>query len=153
VSAQPSKIVSPKRSWSGSGHARHLVPAAVVTAAALVVLAGCGGSSKPAYCADRSALEDSVKAVPGMVTSGNISGLQTQATTIQTDATKLVDSAKSDFPTETTAIKTSVDTLQSAVKALPSSPSATEIAAVGISAAAAVSAVKNFTSATSSECG
>ena len=62
--------------------------------------------------------------------SGDISSLQSQLTTIQSDATALVNSAKSDFPSETSAIKSSVDTMSSAVKALPSSPSTSQIAAI-----------------------
>jgi hypothetical protein len=117
-----------------------------------VALAGCGGSSKPAYCSDRSALEDSVKGLDTAATSGGISGLQSQLTTIQSDATALVNSAKSDFPSETSAIKSSVDTLSSAVNALPSSPSTAQIATVATDAASVVSSVKGFTDATSSKC-
>ena len=64
----------------------------------------------------------------------------------------LVSSAKSDFPTETSAVKTSVDSLSSAVKALPSSPSATQIAAIGLDASNVVSSVKSFTDNSKSKC-
>ena len=135
-----------------AGRALTLVPAAMVVAVALVASAGCGGSSKPAYCSDRSALEDSVKGLTSAATSGGISGLQSQVTTIQSDATALVNSAKSDFPSETSAIKSSVDTLSSAVKALPPSPSTAQIATIATDAASVVSSVKSFTDATSSKC-
>jgi len=121
-------------------------------AAGLVGLAGCGGSSKPAYCSDRSSLESSVKGLTSLDASSGISGLKAQLNTIQSDATKLVSSAKSDFPSQTSAIKSSVAALQSAVKALPSHPSATELGTVATAAASVVSSVKSFTDATSSQC-
>lgn len=126
---------------------------AIAAALALVVMAGCGSSDKPAYCKDRSNLESAVKELPSLAKSGNLSGLQTQADTIKADAATLADSAKSDFPSETSAVTSAVDALESSVKALPSSPSATDIAGVAITAATAVSAVKNFTDATNSTCG
>ena len=119
---------------------------------ALMVAAGCGSSSKPAYCQDRTNLENSVKNLPSAASSSGLSGLQSQLTSIQTDATAAVDSAKSDFPSETSALKSSVDTLSSAVKALPSSPSTTQIAAIALDAKNVVTSVNAFSSATSSKC-
>jgi hypothetical protein len=129
------------------------VAAACLAAAGLVGLAGCGGSSKPAYCSDRSNLESSIKGLTSLNASSGISGLKTQLTTIQSDAAKLVSSAKGDFPSQTSAIKSSVAALQSAVKALPSHPSATQLGPVATAAASVVSSVKSFMDATSSNCG
>jgi len=128
------------------------VAAVCLAAAGLVALAGCGGSSKPAYCSDRSNLESSVKGLTNLNTSSGLSGLEAQVKTIQSDATKVVDSAKSDFPSQTSAVKSSVAALQSAVKALPSQPSASQLAPVATAAASVVSSVKSFTDATSSSC-
>ncbi len=133
------------------GRALARVPVAMVVAGALVALAGCG-SSKPAYCSDRTNLENAVKNLPSVASSSGISGLATQVTTIKNDATSLVSSAKSDFPTETSAVKSSVDTLQSAVKALPSSPSASQIAAIALDAGNVVNSVNSFVSASKSKC-
>jgi hypothetical protein len=137
---------------SGRARARHggrarvlLASAAAITAVALA--AGC--SSKPAYCTDRTNLENSVKGL----TSAGISGLKAQLTQIESDATALVNSAKSDFPNETSAISSSVGALKNSVTALPSSPSAAQVATVTKDAANVVSSVKNFTDATSSQCG
>jgi len=128
------------------------VAAVCLAAAGLVALAGCGGSSKPAYCSDRSNLESSVKGLTNLNTSSGLSGLEAQVKTIQSDATKAVDSAKSDFPSQTSAVKSSVAALQSAIKALPSQPSASQLAPVATAAASVVSSVKSFTDATSSSC-
>ncbi len=124
---------------------------ALAVAAGVVALAGCG-SSKPAYCADRTSLENSVKGLTSLNVSSGISGLKSQVATIQSDATALVSSAKSDFPTQTSAITSSVDALKSSVAGLSSSPSAAQIATVTKDAASVVSSVKSFTDATSSQC-
>jgi hypothetical protein len=134
-----------------AGRARARVSVAMVVAGALVVVAGCG-SSKPAYCTDRSNLENSVKGLTSLSSSSGVSGLQTQLTKIESDATSLVSTAKSDFPTETSAVKSSADALQTAVKALPSSPSAPQIAAIAADAASVVNSVNSFVSASKSKC-
>ena len=135
-----------------AGRAWILRPVALVAAVALLAVAGCGGSSKPSYCSDRSNLESSVKGLTSAATSGDVSALKSQVTTIKSDATSLVSSAKSDFPTQTSAITSSVDTLDNAVKTLPSSPSAAQVATVGSAAANVVNSVKSFSDATSSKC-
>ena len=129
-----------------------LLNGASVAVVVAVALAGCGGSSKPAYCSDRTDLQNSVKDLPSVTSSNGVSGLTSQITTIKSDATAVVNSAKGDFPTETSAVKSSVDTLETAVKALPSSPSSTQIAAVAADAASVVSSVKSFTDASKSKC-
>jgi hypothetical protein len=146
--------ISPERSRDAAGRAWVPVPVAMLAAVALVALvalAGCG-SSKPAYCSDRTNLENSVKNLPSSVSSSGISGLTSQLTTIKSDATTLVSAAKSDFPTQTSAVKSSVDTLVSAVKALPSSPSATQIATIAADASSVVNSVHSFTDASKSKC-
>jgi hypothetical protein len=142
---------SRERSRHRAGHAWVRVPVAIVAFVALIALEGCG-SSKPAYCSARTNLENSVKNLPSSVSSSGISALPSELTTIKSDATTLVNDAKSDFPTQTSAVKSSVDTLVSAVKALPSSPSATQIAAIGLDASNVVSSVKSFTDASKSKC-
>ena len=127
------------------------VPVAMVGVVALIGLAGCG-SSKPAYCSDRTTLENAVKNLPSVTSSGGISGLQSQLAKIESDATSLVNAAKSDFPTQTSAVKTSVDALKTAVKALPSSPSASQLAAIALDATNVVSSVKNFVDTSKSKC-
>ena len=133
----------------GGSWARGLV--ALVAAIGMVSFAGCG-SSKPAYCADRTSLQDSVKGLTSLNASSGVSGLQSQLTKIQSDATKVASSAKSDFPSQTSAIKTSVDALQSTAKALPSNPTAAQLATVAHQAANVMASVKSFTDATNSQC-
>ena len=118
------------------------------------MLVGCS-SSKPAYCTDRTNLQNSVKGLSSidLTSSGGISSLTSQVKTIASDADALVSSAKSDFPDQTSAISASVDALKSSVATLTSSPSAGQIATVTKDAANVVSSVKSFTNATSSQCG
>jgi hypothetical protein len=117
----------------------------------LVTLAGCG-SSKPAYCSARTNLENSIKGVTSLSPSSGISALEAQFKKIQTDANTVVTQAKSDFPTQTSAIKSSVDALTSAVNALQANPSASQIATVASTASSVVSSVKSFVDASSSKC-
>jgi hypothetical protein len=143
---------------SGRSRARHggawaCVWLAGVAAAGVVGLAGCSsGSTQPAYCSDRTNLQNSVKGLTSLNASSGISGLKSQLTTVQNDASKLVSSAKGDFPSQTSAITSSVDALKSSVAALSSSPTATQIATVAKDAGSVVSSVKNFSDASSSQC-
>ena len=123
------------------------VPLVLAAAATAVTLADCS-SGKPAYCTDRINLENSVKGL----TSSGVSGLKSRLKQIQTDATTLVNSAKGDFPSETSAITSSVSALKNSVTALPSSPSAAQIATATRNAASVVSSVKSFVDASNSKC-
>jgi hypothetical protein len=149
ITMRMSAGVGRSRAHDGGAWAR--VPVAFAAAAGLVMFAGCG-SSKPAYCADRTSLQNSVKGLTSLNASSGISGLQSQLQKIQSDATKVVSSAKSDFPSQTSAIKASVDALGSAVEALPPNPSAAEIATIAKDAASVLNSVKSFTDASKSKC-
>jgi hypothetical protein len=117
-----------------------------------VAVGACGGSDKPGYCSDRSQLENSIKDLTNLSPSGGISGLQSQLQTIQRNANALVASARDDFPSQTNAIKTSVDRLESEVRALPSNPSTAQIASLASDASSVISAVSGFVDATKSKC-
>jgi hypothetical protein len=97
-------------------------------------------------------LEKAVNEVPGLASSANLSGLRTQVSKIQDQATKAAKSAQSAFPTESSALKRDVDALVSSVKNLPSNPSTGDYARVGVNAATAASAVKNFSDAANAKC-
>ena len=122
-----------------------------VTLFALVAATGCG-SSKPAYCSDRSALETAVDNLSVAAKTGGTASLQAQVKTVVSASTAAIDSAKADFPTETSTLKTNVDQLKTAVEGLPANPSGVERAALALDATAVVSALAAFTSATRSEC-
>lgn len=125
---------------------------ACTVAVALLALTACGSSSKPAYCSDRTSLENSVKGLKNVDLKNGLSGLRSQLDKIQSDATALVSSAKSDFPTQSSAVKTSVQTLTAAVKSLSTNPSVAQIAIIASDASAVSTSVKGFVGATSSKC-
>ncbi len=125
-----------------------------VLAVSAALLAGCGGSSKPAYCSAVTNLESSIKALPNTdVLKNGVSALQTAFTKVQNDATAVVNNAKSDFPSETTALTSSVDALSTTVKQAAANPSPTLLLSVPAQVSALVSAANGFKSATSSKCG
>ena len=135
--------------------ARRLLRALALMGAlsALVVAAvGCGGGGKPGYCADRDNLESSIRDLGNLSLSGGLSGLQTQLREIQSNATTLVDSARGDFPSETSAIRTSVNALASDVRSLSASPSPASVTALASDVSSVVRSVTSFTDATSSKC-
>lgn len=127
---------------------------AVAPLAIALALGGCGGSSKPGYCSDRSTLEQSVKDVGNVnvLQSGGIKQLQSQLQKVETDARTLVSSAKGDFPSETSAIDSSVSALKTAIQGLPSSPSPSQLATVATDAKAVVTSFQNFKKASDSKC-
>lgn len=115
----------------------------------MAVATGCG---KPQYCSDLSTLQTAVKNLPSSATSGGVSGLESQLKTIQSDATALSASAKSDFPSETNNVTSTIGQLEASIKELPSKPSAAQLATVGINASAVVNSVQAFQNATSKDC-
>ena len=140
---------------AGTSHragARAHLALACLAVLALVALAGCGGSSKPAYCSDRANLQKAVKSAGNLSASSPLTTLASTLENVQTEATAAVSSAKSDFPSETSAMKSSVAALTADVKALPSNPSAAQIATVTTAAHNVLNAVNSFIDATSSKC-
>jgi hypothetical protein len=125
----------------------------VVLAAAALVAAGCGSSSKPAYCSDVTDLENSVNSLKSVqLNSNTISTLETDVQKVQTNANAVVSSAKQDFPNQTTALESSVSALSTSVKALPPSPTPQQLLTLATQVASTVSAADNFKSATNSAC-
>ena len=126
--------------------------AVCVAVLGLVGLAGCGSSSKPAYCSARTSLENSIKQVTSLSPSSGIGALEAAFTNIKTDANTVISQAKGDFPSETSAIKSSVDSLTTAVSALESNPSPGNIATVTGAASNVVNSFKSFVDASKSKC-
>jgi hypothetical protein len=125
-----------------------------VALAALALLAlGCGGSSKPDYCSNVSDLEGSIAEVKSIeLESGAVSTLQTDLERVQTNADAVVSSAKQDFPSETSALKSSVSSLSAAANQLPSTPTPQQLLALKVGIEGTVTAAKELSSATESAC-
>ena len=128
-----------------------MIPLAL--AAAALVVAGCGSSDKPAYCSNVSDLQQSVDDLKDVqLESGALSTLQTDVQKVQSNANAVVSSAKEDFPSETSALKSSVSSLSTAIEQLPSSPTGQQLAPLVPEISSVVTAAKNLSSATSSAC-
>jgi hypothetical protein len=145
-------ITTPGRSRDRHGGAWIRVLLASAVAIGTVALASCS-SSKPAYCTDRSNLQNAVNGLTSLNASSGVNAWKSQVQTVQSAATTLVNSAKSDFPNETSAITSSVNALKSSVTTLSSGLSAAAIARVAENASSVKTSVNNFTNATSSQCG
>ncbi len=143
-------------------------PQTLATAAFLVcvcMLSACGSSSssttaanatasKPAYCATLTSLEQSVKALTAVRPTKNGTGaLQSAFTQVANQATALAGQVKSEFSTQTEALKKSVATLSSTVKQIASSPTKANLSQIPGEVAAVSTAVKNLASAASPKCG
>jgi hypothetical protein len=125
----------------------------LVLAIAALVAVGCGGSDKPAYCSNVSDLKQSVDDLKGVkIERGALSTLRTDLQKVQSNANAVVSSAKQDFPSQTSALKSSVSSLSTAVKQLPASPTAQQLVPLVLMVRSVVTAAKGLGSATSSAC-
>ena len=126
---------------------------AMAVAAASLVAAGCGGSSKPDYCSKVSDLQQSVNDLKGVqLQSGALSTIQTDVQKVQSNATAVVSSAKQDFPTQTSALQSSVSTLSATINALPPSPTPQQLAPLVPQIRSVGTASQNLSNATNSAC-
>ena len=126
---------------------------AVALTAAVLAAAGCGSSSKPAYCSNVSELQSSVDTLKSVqLQSGVLSTLQTDLQAVQTNADAVVSSAKADFPSQTSALQSSVSSLSTAIQKLPSSATPQQLAALVPKINSTVTAAQGLQSATSSAC-
>jgi predicted PurR-regulated permease PerM len=134
---------------------RHSLAAVVVVVVAGVALAACGGSSKPSYCSQVNNLKTSVTDL-GKVNpiKNGTSALTSALQKVQSNAKSVVDSAKSDFPSQTSAINDSVSALETTAKQLVSNPAQPSlIAQLPGQVSALTTSIKTFISDTSSKCG
>jgi len=129
-----------------------LVPAVVLILALSGLAAGCG-SSKPAYCTDAEQLKTSVQDLGNVnINVHDLSSVDAAVSKVQADAEKFASDAKSAYPSQTTALKNSVSSLETAVKSAMSQPSVTTVAAVGSSVAQVKTAADNVQSAVKGTC-
>jgi hypothetical protein len=127
-----------------------LLPAAVLVLATLAT--GCG-SSKPAYCTDASQLKTSVQDLGNVtVNVHDLSSVNTAVSKVATDAKKFAADAKSAYPSQTTALKNSLSSLQTAVKSAMSQPSVTTVAAVASAVPPVKTAADNLQTAVKGKC-
>jgi hypothetical protein len=129
-----------------------LLPAAVLVLALSGLAAGCG-SSTPAYCTDASQLKTSVQDLGNVnINVHDLSSVDTAVSKVQADAEKFATDAKSAYPSQTTALKNSVSSLETAVKSAMSQPSVTTVAAVVSSVTQVKAAADSVQSAVKGTC-
>jgi hypothetical protein len=127
-----------------------LVPAAALVLSGLA--AGCS-SSKPAYCADADQLKTSVQDLGNVnINVHDLSSVDTAVSKVQANAKKFASDAKSAYPSQTTALKTSLSSLETAVKSAMAQPSLTTVAAVVSSVTQVKTAADNVQSAVKGTC-
>jgi predicted component of type VI protein secretion system len=125
----------------------------LIIPAAVGLLAGCG-SSKPSFCSKVSDLKKSFQQIENInpLSTGSNS-LAATVNGIDSNAKAVVSSAKSDFPSETSALSTSYDALKATVTQVADGQTntATLVKLPG-EVYALVTAVDNFQKATKSKC-
>jgi hypothetical protein len=127
-----------------------LLPAAALVLSGLA--AGCS-SSKPAYCADADQLKTSVQDLGNVnINVHDLSSVNTAVSKVQADAEKFASDAKSAYPSQTTALKNSLSSLETAVKSAMAQPSVTTVAAVVSSVTQVKTAADNVQSAVKGTC-
>lgn len=130
-----------------------LCASVVALALAGLLVSACGSSSKPSYCSSVSSLEKSVQNLSSInILQNGASGLTTALQKIENNAKSVVSDAKSDFPTQTSDVTSSLNALSTSVKQLSGTPSPSTVAKIGKQVGASVTAIKNFANATKSKC-
>jgi hypothetical protein len=127
-----------------------LVPAAALVLATLA--AGCS-SSKPAYCTAADQLKTSVQDLGNAnINIHDLSSVNTAVSKVAADAKTFASEAKSAYPSQTTALKTSLSSLQAAVTSAMGQPSVTTVAAVVSSVSQVKTAADNLQTAVKGKC-
>jgi hypothetical protein len=115
-----------------------------------VLLAGCGGSSKPAYCSDVTNFEDAVTQLKNV---SSPSALVSQTKKVVSSGQTAIKAVKTSFAPEADALKNSLTTLANSVKELSSSGTrASALQRIPAEKTAVVTAADNFANAAKPKC-
>jgi hypothetical protein len=127
--------------------------ALMALAAIAVAVTGCGSSSKPEYCSNVSELEESVDELGNVqLESGFLDTLEADLSKVRKNADAVVTSAKEDFPSESSALESSVSSLSDTIDKLPPSPTTEQLLPLAPEISDTVNAAEEFSSATESAC-
>jgi hypothetical protein len=130
-----------------------LVPAAALVLATLSAGCSSSSSSKPAYCTAASQLKTSVQDLGNVsINVHDLSSVNAAVSKVQTSASTFATEAKSAYPSQTTALKNSLSSLETAVKSAMSQPSVTTVAAVVSSVTQVKTAADNVQAAVKGKC-
>jgi len=134
-----------------------------------VALAGCGSSSsgskqpqasataaagKPAYCASLENLKASVRAIPGLseIKQNGTSSLDSALAKVKTNATAVVNDAKTQFKSQTSALDSAIGTLSTSVSQLSKPPTVAQLKALRPQLSAVGTAARELESSASPKC-
>jgi hypothetical protein len=119
---------------------------AVTSLAAVAIIAGCGGSSKPAYCTQVTNFKNSVKALEQVeVSPSNVNKIVADVQKVGTSAKELASAVGTEFQPQISSMKSSVAALEATVKEVAGSPSSTTVAHAASVVPAQVEALKHST--------
>lgn len=120
----------------------------------VLLISGCGSSSKPAFCAKSSELKSSLNALTKLdLAKEGVAGAEAAVHKVQSSAEALVQAAKKEFPQQTEAVERDAKALADSVKEASSSQaSSTAIAAIPAEVIALGSSAKSFADAAKSKC-
>jgi hypothetical protein len=126
----------------------------VVLAVLGLAAAGCGGGgTSPEYCSKLGDLQSSVKQLGDVqIATGGRDAVEQALSKVETKARSTVAAAKSDFPSETSAITDSISGLKTATRKLAASPTPQQGGPVALAITEVVTSVSKFADATNSEC-
>lgn len=124
---------------------------ACIAAVAAVTLPGCG---KPEYCAKKTEFNTSVTTLTNVsLTPPDPTVINTDITNVQNAGTAMVNAAKSDFPSQSSALENAVNDVVATGKTLSTSK---DLTATGVTLAAQLltlnSAWNSFKTATNDAC-
>ena len=130
-----------------------LATAGVLGLITVAALAGCGSSSKPAYCTDVTNFKNSVEQLKNDLK--NPTALPAQITKVSSTGQTALAAVKTNFATETSAVKTSLAALENSARQLTNSSTRLAAAtAIPAQAQALVASVENLANAAKSgKCG
>jgi hypothetical protein len=107
---------------------------------------GCGGSGKPAYCAQVTNFKDSVKTLEQVeVSPSNLSTITADVDKVGTSAKELVSAVGTEFAPQISPMKSSVAALEATIKGLGSAPSSSTLAHTVTVVPAQIEALKHST--------
>jgi len=117
-------------------------------------LVACGGKDKPAVCNSVDTLESSITDLKNIdiTSSGAVSSLQTQLTTVKSNFDAVKADAKSQFSTQIDAVDSAYTTLVSTATTAKSSPSAANLATLAAAASAMLSNLQTLVSDVQATC-
>jgi hypothetical protein len=119
-----------------------------------VSLVACGGNDKPAVCGSVDTLKGSISDLKNIdiTSSGAVSSLQTQLTTVKDDFDAVKTDAKAQFSTQIDAVDGAYTTLVSTANTAKSSPSAANLATLAAAASAMYAALQTLVSDVQATC-